>query len=76
MSMRSFFGKDFPRLWYVVFGALLGTNALFNRFSEPMWVALNVLLIVFSFGVAIANAVGLVLRRRRRKHAVSETPDQ
>jgi predicted signal transduction protein with EAL and GGDEF domain len=76
MPKRSFFGNDFPRVTHVVLGALIGTNALFNSFSQPVWVALNVLVIVPSFGLALANAVGLVLRRHRRKHTVSQTPDQ
>ncbi len=76
MPRRSFFRNDFPRVTYVVLGALIGTNALFNPVSQPVWVALNVLVIVGSFGLALANAVALVLRRRRRKHTVAETPDQ
>ncbi len=76
MPKRSFFRNDFPRVTHVILGTLIGTNALFNNFSHPVWVTVNVLIIVVSFGLAIANAVGLVLRRRRRKHPVAETPDQ
>lgn len=76
MPERRFFRNDFPRVTYVVLGTFIGTNALFNSVSQPIWVALNVLVIVVSFGLAIANAVGLVLRRRHRKHTSSQTPDQ
>lgn len=76
MSKRSAFRGDFPRVTYVVLGALIGTNALFNQVSQPAWVALNALVIVVSFGLAIANFVGLILWRRRREHTVAETPNQ
>ncbi|CAA9252590.1 MAG: hypothetical protein AVDCRST_MAG83-2223 [uncultured Arthrobacter sp.] len=76
MSKRSFFRNDFPRVTHVILGTLIGTNALFNNFSHPVWVTVNVLIIVGSFGIAIANAVGLFLRRRRRTHRDAETPDQ
>lgn len=70
MSTRTLFKNDFPRVWYVVFGTALGASALFNPASHPGWVALKVVLVVFCFGIAIANLVGLlVLRRHRsRKH--------
>jgi predicted signal transduction protein with EAL and GGDEF domain len=76
MPKRTFLRNDFPRVTYVVLGALIGTNALFNPVSQPVWVTLNVLVIVVSYGLAIANAVGLVLRRRRRTHTVDESPGQ
>jgi hypothetical protein len=50
MPKRTFFRNDFPRVTYVVLGVLIGTNALFNTVSQPVWVTLNVLVIVGSFG--------------------------
>ena len=76
MPERRWFRNDFPRVTYVVLGILIGTNALFNSVSQPLWMALNVLVIAVSFGLAIANAVGLVLRRRHRKHTSSHSPNQ
>jgi predicted signal transduction protein with EAL and GGDEF domain len=74
MPKRAFLRNDFPRVTYVVLGALIGTSALFNPVSQPVWVTLNVLVIVVSYGLAITNAVGLVLRRRRRTRTVDESP--
>ena len=66
MSPRTFFKNDFPRVWYAVLGTALGASALFNPASQPGWVAIKVVLIVFCFGFAIANVVGLLVLRRRR----------
>lgn len=76
MPMRTVFRNDFPRLSYAVLGALIGTSALFNPVSHPAWEALNVFVIVGSLGLAFANTVGLIVRRRRRKRPLAEVSDQ
>lgn len=65
MARSGFFKNDFPRIWYLVLGIVLGTSALFNPASQPVWVALKVTLVVLCFGFALANLIGLLLRRRR-----------
>jgi hypothetical protein len=76
MPRRKFFRNDFPRVTYVIIGTLIGTNALFNNFTNPVWVTVNALIVVVSFGLALANAIGLFLLRRRRKQTRAEAPDQ
>jgi hypothetical protein len=61
----------FPRLGGI-FVAVPGVAALFTDVSQPFWVIVKVLLIVATFGFAVASLVGVAVVRYRRSSAAED----
>lgn len=59
----------FPTIAGVFAGLIPGISAVFTDVSQPFWVAVKVIVLVFAFGFAAANLIGLAVvsyRRSRR----------
>ncbi|RAX15741.1 hypothetical protein DC347_16315 [Pseudarthrobacter sp. AG30] len=56
----------FPSVAGIIGGLIPGVAALFNQFSSPFWITLNIVVIVLAFGFVVANVIGLAVVRYRK----------